>query len=420
MGNQNERIEVEREKYDDVVEITLKMAMKLWKKYNQDYLDPNFCKNIELAYQQKLEKLPIKQLESINKNIQNNNKKFDLVLKYQPPKDELFVVPELHEELVDLFQNKQKGGELSNILDNSNLHKFLKEPSSNLQSNDLNQELSKIAKTFNLNLKNNKPENNKPDNDKHENDKRENDKQEDNKKLNEEIVKVVNDINRVVKNNKIRKFPHCNNKTQQCKLTKDELCQAITQHYIMRSKLLTVILNVLPRKEGNKWIQGGICQQRLNALDKVKLCLPPGFKNVLEMPNKETEIRKYAKALTKEQCKELGGYYKEINKEEKESLFRSDNPFNKFYIQYTLKIRDQYIQSLKQLQNIILLLENETSLNNHTLNQLSYKVKDIIDNMEEKCENNYRLAVLAYLKADLNLSTEKETQLLKLLETSNG
>ena len=100
--------------FDKILSISNDMIMK----YKNNFLDPDFCKNIALVYQNKLNELDIKVLREINNNLNNNknnskntnnsnsnsninnsnsnsnkkNKELRLLLQYNPKEDDTFFV----------------------------------------------------------------------------------------------------------------------------------------------------------------------------------------------------------------------------------------------------------------------------------------------------------------------------------------
>lgn len=200
----------------------------------------------------------------------------------------------------------------------------------------------------------------------------------------------------------------CNNKTPHCELTKSELCKAIAKNYMVRSNIIAAILSALPRRDNSGKYISGFCQTRLKSLESFKICLPHGFKNLDKLPkNKRVEeLVKYIDNLDEERCRRMGGYYKSLSKKEIEALMTGDNQFNVFYRRFAQQLRNQYKESLQNLMGILDLLENETTINNKTLNDIGKKAKDIIDDMYTKCQMNYIYSILAYLNADIETTAE--------------
>jgi hypothetical protein len=233
----------------------------------------------------------------------------------------------------------------------------------------------------------------------------------DNKKYIREIERVNKASENIIK----YKFPTCNENTQKCELTKNELCKAIARNYIVRSNIIAAILSTLPGKDDNGRYVMGFCQNRLKSLEHFKICLPPGFKDLERLSKEERmkELVKYIDTMDESSCRRIGGYYKTLNGTEKEALLTGSNEFNAFYRKFTQQLRTQYTDSLRKLLGILNLLENESTINNKTLNEIGVKTKLIIDNMYTRCQTNYMYAILSYLKADVEttqrtLTEEKE------------
>ena len=477
MGNtqvmQKEYVNIEDVKIEDekLIEEIYQAGKRIWRKYHKHFLNPEFCQNVELAYTDKLQQLSATTLNQINRNLNNNKnaKKFDIVLKYQPNHDEQFIVDQLKEELIDLFQdtnirfeskdvilnkyltdlkyirndasnrlhsggNKNNNSNIGNLVTENVLRKLAVNNKNNKNSTNVNKNIeekpnkkntevnkafaelgSEVGKAFGINVPNTVPP------------QKNNIIQKENKKNLEQINKNIEEVRQIEKpapapvpvpkiRAEIKIFPNCNNKTTNCKLTKTELCQAIAQHFRVRSSIIATIISVLPRKEGNEWV-GGFCHSRLEALDRGRICLPPGGQ--LPKEKRFEEILKYINNVEEEQCRSAAGYYKILSLKEKRALVTGGSQFNIFYLKFTLQLKKQYYDSLRKLKEILFLLEHEAAVNNTTLNELSRKTKDIIDDMYNKCQSNYLLAIIAYLKADLERTQEtmiEEENLLGLLE----
>lgn len=493
----NSNTEIKPERKMDETEILLEkisqMGKKLWREYHTDFLNKDFCYNVDLAYRNKLRNLSAEELRKINSEIQRNDDKkgFDVFLKYKPSKDERFIVDALKEDLIERFKdqkilftdenmgvkgmqyirpvfkqstvykknnkkvnnNKQIGGEVvtPNFLNKlveadvmkANVEKeILNKNILNKKNNNKNNrknvnELETILKNIENNKKNNKQKFNKKSLNKKSFDKKSFDKKPFNKKKtfdarpylgNKTNIKKSNwtpqennNIQIVAERNNIISFPHCNSKSQRCELTKDELCKAIAQNYIVRSNIIAAIANALPRKDKSGKLLGGFCQNRIRALEEYKICLPPEFKNI----NKETRekqidiIIKYINNIEKYQCDRVGGYYRILKNKEIEALMTSNNEFNTFYRKFTQQLKSQYNKSLEQLLNILEMLDSERVVNNDSLNKISGKAKEVLDDMYNKCQTNYVFAVLAYLRADLEMTVkmvEDEKELVRSLE----
>ncbi len=462
---------------DVLVENITRSAKKLWREYHANFLDRDFCNNIELAYKDKLKNLTIQQLKGINNEInKSDDSKFEVHLKYKPRADQKFIVDELKTELVDLFYNRmvqfntdkvqlskflenmkyiksiQKGGQNTNI--QNELTKLLQEEKNkNKNNNTKNNTKNNNTKNNNTTNKNNKNNNNNIDNnvddksvaelddliselrgnkpkkinrkDRNKREKKIDKKEEQNNKNNrEKVINIqLNKVNQIMNknnnnkyinksnkeyNSKAYRFPTCNNTSARCELTKDELCKAISRNYMVRSNIIAAILSTLPSKDDRGKYIPGFCQSRLKSLDTFKICLPPGFKDLSKLPKEKRlqELVRYIDNVDEYHCHNIGGYYKSLSKREIDALMTGNNEFNIFYKRFTQQLRNQYTESLRSLVGILELLENETTIKNSTLNEISDKAKEIIDDMYTKCQMNYIYAILAYLRADVETTQE--------------
>ena len=211
-------------------------------------------------------------------------------------------------------------------------------------------------------------------------------------------------------------FKDCNNSTGRCNLTKKELCQAIAKHYIVRGNIIAAIVTTLPNKVGDKY-RDGFCHKRLMALKRGHFCLPPN----IAMKNKRTLSRdeklKYSKKLSKRECLESGGYFKELTDTEIEALQSSDQRFNTMYREFRVKLENDYLASLKKLLEILNELETQATISNTALNNISIKTREIIDAMYNSCHINYEAAILALLRSDLDSTNKQKEADNKLYQT---
>ena len=462
--NNKNNTKIKVDEIDILVEDITRTAKRLWRNYQKDFLNHDFCKNVELSYKNKLSGLNLTQLKNINNKINDSDsKKFDIYLKYNPKTDEKFIVEGLKTEVIDLFYNNliqfdkdkvqlsyalenmkyikpglnytQKGGQnyentkkkLQKLLDidtkNNNKNNNNNNNNNNIEST---KELQEINKIF-ANLKDDKPstnnKNNKPNKPNRETKmERENKPNRPNKsnrpnretkmeRENRKYIKEIERMNVASENIMNYKFPTCNENTERCELTKNELCKAISRNYIVRSNIIAAILSTLPSRDENGRYIVGFCQNKLKSLEQFKICLPPGFKDLdkLSKEDRMKELVKYIDNIDENDCRGMGGYYKSLTKNEIEALMTGNNEFNLFYKKFSQQMRKQYTESLRNLLGILDLLENETTINNKILNDIGRKTKIIIDDMYTKCHMNYMYAVLAYLKADVE-TTQKTLQ----------
>ena len=239
-----------------IFENILKISNEMITRYQNNYLEPTFCDNMALIYQNKLNELDIKVLRNIHNNINNSNNKkgnteqeLRLLLQYNPKNDETFFTDSFKVKLQEVFWGKNIDYS-KDIFDSKDLpenfdtfisyikykpryinpkhvNKLLETiPSTNLSqkggdyiknySNNLNKQLNKINTTKKYNnkvslsnftnesnnnesnnneLNNNEPNNNEPNNNKIN---------RQNKQVNS-LNKQVNSLNKQVNNNRQNK-----------------------------------------------------------------------------------------------------------------------------------------------------------------------------------------------------------------------
>ena len=203
----------------------------------------------------------------------------------------------------------------------------------------------------------------------------------------------------------------CGKDDKECYLTQAELCEKISKYYILKGNVIAVILSAIPRKKDNV-LTGSFCYSRFKALREGRLCLPPGITELetMSMDNKVRHLSKFINNTDEFKCKGVSGNYRILNEKEKQALVTNDNKFNKFYILYTAKLYNQYLESLRQLIGMLEVLESDYMINNAKLNEIALKVKTIIDAMHTSCQFNYISAILAYLRADLDVTQKDRKQ----------
>lgn len=262
-----------------------------------------------------------------------------------------------------------------------------KKPSNNKTTNEVNKEIKK--EFANINRKENEIEKNIDNREK-------------------QINKLPN--NRATVNNEIKNKPINVNQhlscpeDGECYLTKQELCERISKHYTYRGNIIAAILSAIPHHKDGKLV-GSFCYSRYEALKNGRLCLPRGIENLENMPlqDKLRELSRFVNNTEDYQCKSANGYYKVLNPTEKQALVTNDNKFNRYYVLYTAKLYNQYLDALQKLLGVLDVLENSTTINNQQLNEIGKQTKDILDGMYSMCQFNYLSALLAYLRADLDL-----------------
>ena len=108
---------------NSVFEKILLISNEMISKYQNNFLDPNFCDSIAFIYQNKLNELDIKVLRSIYNNMNNNpnikgknngnnnsaantKKELRLLLQYNPKQDETFFTDSFKDKLQEVFWGK--------------------------------------------------------------------------------------------------------------------------------------------------------------------------------------------------------------------------------------------------------------------------------------------------------------------------
>tara|TARA_B110000858_G_C17650287_1_gene402334 strand:- start:187 stop:870 length:684 start_codon:yes stop_codon:yes gene_type:complete len=213
-------------------------------------------------------------------------------------------------------------------------------------------------------------------------------------------------------------FSTCNDKTPKCELTRSELCQKLKDHYTVRVLLSKYIRRQLPFKGKDGLWKGGLCYGKLQSLKDGKYCMNP--KALLIRGDKDqNQLLQFIEYMTKDSCEGAGGYYMELKEIEKKSLIESGNRFNLLYMEFTLKIQNDYKMLLVELMGILDILESELMVSNYALNELSQKALDIVKDARIKCEENYRGAIVALYQADLVRTREilkSEDKLAEMLK----
>ncbi len=184
----------------------------------------------------------------------------------------------------------------------------------------------------------------------------------------------------------------CKN-NESCKMSKNDLCKAITEHFIVRGNIIASILSTLPRKTSNGF-EGGYCYQRFLNLDKCQICLPHNYNELMSMDTKSRiqTMMLFINYMTEKECNENKGLFRKLSLGEKKSLIvhgREGNDFNLLYTEYTNNVRVKYIEHLNILLEILNTLASLEGINNEELNALSLKTKETIDSMYHLCQFYY-------------------------------
>jgi len=211
--------------------------------------------------------------------------------------------------------------------------------------------------------------------------------------------------------------PLCNN-SEKCSLTKKELCQAITENFIVRNNIIAAILTTIPYKNENGQYEGGLCYQKFLNLETCKVCVPYNFKNLIEddfnIENIITKILEKADYLDEKMCKENQGYFFKLSPREKLILAKKKSTmteeqlknhpslkYNLYFFEFTQKLKDKYFINLNSLILILEKIKETPIINNETLNIISNETKKIIDEMYSLCHYYYVYAIISLINADI-------------------
>ena len=333
-----------------------------------------------------------KALERFNKNNKNKNNVEDEIVfnvkqvnnNYKKIENKLNKMPK---ELVSV-----KIKETTEVVDKPN-----KKPEPNFNKRRVNNNANKKPNKP-TNKKFNKPANKKPNNKARKNESR----------GEKEFIHYNDRFMTAMKES----FPDCEPSGEKpCRLTKKQLCKKIVQHFMIRVNLIAAIVSVLP-KRGKDGYYGGFCYQRYLALRDGKLCLPPNYEHLDSMNTKKQlkVLAKYINNFSEKDCNNVQGYWKELNKGELASLRVNEGNFNRYYLDYTARLQRQYQESILQLLGVLKKLDETPMIDNATLNALTEKAKDTIDNLYQSCHRSYTYAMFAFVRADLETTPRQLRQ----------
>ena len=215
-------------------------------------------------------------------------------------------------------------------------------------------------------------------------------------------------------------------KSDKCELTKSELCQVITENFIVRNNIIAAILSVIPYESGSykdedgkikKIFEGGICYQKFLKLDKCEVCIPASVLSKKEDDvNKSLRtIHKTADFLNKKLCEDNKGIFYRLSKADQKNLVRKikgmtedeikNHPtirFNKLFIDSREKIREHYFNGLNALIEILDKIHESSIISNSTLNRISEETKKIIDHMYNICHYYYVFGIYSLINSDIS------------------
>ena len=216
----------------------------------------------------------------------------------------------------------------------------------------------------------------------------------------------------------------CEN-SEKCKLTKKELCSAITENFIVRNNIIAAILTTIPYKNWNGEYEGGICFEKIMNITKCNVCVPYDFR---ELKNQDIEsilskILEKADYLNEAKCRENHGYFLKLTKEEELILLnkiKTISPeelnihpqikYNNFFLEFAKKLKNSYFEKMNFLIKILEKIKEMPIINNKELNLLSSETKKHIDEMYTTCHNYYVYAIISLIKADIKEDIVRENK----------
>jgi hypothetical protein len=252
------------------------------------------------------------------------------------------------------------------------------------------------------------------------------------KKLNKEIFddKFVNKLIKYSVPNYYKEPSNFCNSQEKCELTKKQLCQSISENFIVRNNIIAAILTTIPYKNESGEYEGGICYQKFMNLEKCHVCVPYDYNELKDKDIKDvlTKILEKASYLNKNQCRENNGYFLALSGDEKKILSKKiiksnkdeieKHPkvkYNLFFKEFTDKLKKNYFDNLTLLLNILEKMKNIAIINNSTLNILSEETKKIIDNMYNLCHYYYIYAIISLINSDITEEIIKEDKLESII-----
>ena len=224
----------------------------------------------------------------------------------------------------------------------------------------------------------------------------------------------------------------CNN-LEKCKLTKKDLCTAITENFIVRNNIIAAILTTVPFKNNNGLYEGGICFQKFMNLNDCTVCVPYDYRELKNRDIKSIIIKILEKAdnLDEVRCKENQGYFLKLSKAEKIILGSkivnitekdiNNYPkikYNYYFLEFTRKLQNNYLQNLNSLITILEKMKETPIINNTTLNSISDETKKIIDNMYNTCHYYYVYGIISLISSDITEDIIKKDDLANIVSSA--
>ena len=206
---------------------------------------------------------------------------------------------------------------------------------------------------------------------------------------------------------------------ESCKLTKKEICHAISENFIVRGNIIAAILTTIPIQKSDGTFEGGILYQKFQNLAKCNVCVPENYKDLLKSELRDIipEIVKYSEHLNRADCRNNNGNFLSLSSLEQYALKEriGKDKFNALYIKYSLKLKDTYFNNLNLLLEILEKLRVEPIINNATLNVIAEQTKRIIDTMYNLCHYFYVFAIIALINSDIKPITDDKGKLAEQL-----
>ncbi len=218
---------------------------------------------------------------------------------------------------------------------------------------------------------------------------------------------------------------------EKCKLSKKDLCTAITQNFIVRNNIIAAILSTIPYKNKNGEYEGGICYQRFLNLEQCKVCVPFEY---ISLKNKPTDyilqkVLEKADFLDEEKCNSNKGYFLKLTDQEKKILtskaiesvknrVNNKTNYNLLFIESSEKLKRTYFENLNSLITILEKMKETPIINNKTLNIISKETKTYIDNMYNLCYYYYIYGIISLIFSEIKENVPQENSVGKFIANS--
>ena len=178
------------------------------------------------------------------------------------------------------------------------------------------------------------------------------------------------------------------------------MCKLISHHYIVRLSLVASIANNISTSKKNSF-----CQQRIDALEKGKFCLPQNVDYIYSLPMLEAsnKLIHYINNFDYSTCKSINGFYKKRKDETMDQIMGSDNELHVLYKNHIKNMKTRHKNYMLSLKEKLELLLNNPNISNVELIKISKDTKDIIYKMYSSCHYDYVLGAITLLQIDYQL-----------------